>query len=145
MKETVKKLAEVFLICHFLISMAIGICGMILGPDSKLEYSDMFVPAEMAFFCTLPTLLTIRSEKLTVKQIALRKILQILIVEAIVLSMVHFGFHGINTVGGALIIVVSVLLVFAGVSLIDWVRGRMEAEDLNHRLARLQKGNEKSE
>lgn len=140
MKETMKKLAEVFFICHFLISIAIGICGMILGPDTKLGYGDMFVPALMAFFCTLPTLLTIQTEKLTAKQIILRKILQILMVEAIVLSMVHFGFHGVNSIGGAFTVSVSVLLVFAGVSLVDWVRGCMEAEDLNRRLAQLQEG-----
>ena len=29
MKETMKKLIEVFLICHFLISVAIGACGRI--------------------------------------------------------------------------------------------------------------------
>lgn len=140
MKETMKKLIEVFLICHFLINLAIGVCGMLLGPDTKLGYGDLFVPSLMAFLCTLPTLLTIQPEKLTVKQIVLRKILQVLMVEAIVLSMIHFGFHGINSIGGAFTVVVSVLLVFAGVSLVDWARGCMEAEDLNRRLAQLQKG-----
>ncbi len=140
MKEAMKKLAEVFLTCHFLISVAIGACGLMLGPDSKLGYSDMFVPSLMALLCTLPTLLTIQTEKLTTKQIVLRKILQVLMVEAIVLSMIHFGFHGINSIGGAFTIVVSVLLVFVGASLADWARGCMEAEDLNRRLAQLQKG-----
>ena len=141
MKETMKKLLEVFLTCHFLISAAIGVCGMILGgTDAKLEYRDMFAPALMAFLCTLPTLLTIQSEKLTEKQILRRKILQVLLVEVIVLSMVHFGFHGINSVGSAFTVAVSVLLVFVGVSLADWARGYVEAEELNRRLAQLQKG-----
>ena len=140
MKETMKKLIEVFLICHFLISVAIGVCGMLLGPDTKLGYGDLFAPALMALVCTLPTVLTLRPEKLTTKQIVARKILQVLMVEAIVLSMIHFGFHGINSIGGAFTVVVSVLLVFAGVSLVDWARGCLEAEDLNRRLARLQKG-----
>ena len=140
MKETMKKLIKVFLICHFLISVAIGACGMLLGPDTRLGYRDMFVPALMAFLCTLPTLLTLQPEKLTIKQIVRRKILQVLTVEAIVLSMIHFGFHGINNIGDAFTVAVSVLLVFGGVSLADWARGRMEAEDLNRRLAQLQKG-----
>ena len=140
MKETMKKLIEVFLICHFLISVAIGVCGMLLGPDTKLGYGDMFVPALMAFLCTLPTLLTLQPEKLTIKQIVRRKILQVLMVETIVLSMIHFGFHGINSIGSAFTVAVSVLLVFVGASLADWARGCMEAEDLNRRLAQLQKG-----
>ncbi len=140
MKEIMKKLIEVFLVCHFLISVAIGVCGMILGSDTKLGYRDMFAPALMAFLCTLPTLLTLQPEKLTMKQIVGRKILQVLMVEAIVLSMIHFGFHGINSIGGAFTVAVSVLLVFVGASLADWARGCMEAEDLNRRLAQLQKG-----
>ncbi len=140
MKETIKKLIEVFLTCHFLISMAIGACGMLLGSDAKLGYEDMFAPALMAFLCTLPTLLTIRSEKLTLKQLVLRKVLQVLLVEAIVLSINHFGFHGINSISSAVTVAVSVLVVFAGVSLVDWARGCMEAEELNRRLDQFQKG-----
>lgn len=140
MKETMKKLLEVFLTCHFLISVAIGACGMLLGPDTKLGYGDLFVPALMAFLCTLPTLLTLQPEKLTIKQIVGRKILQVLMVEVIVLSMIHFGFHGINSIGSAFTVAVSVLLVFVGASLADWARGCMEAEDLNRRLAQLQRG-----
>lgn len=139
MKETIKKLAEVFLTCHFLISAAIGVCGLLLEPDTRLGYEDMFAPALMAFLCTLPTLLTVRNERLTLKQIVFRKIVQVLLVEIIVLSMIHFGFNGIDSVGSAVIVAAAVLLVFAGVSLADWARGYMDAEDLNRRLAELQK------
>lgn len=141
MKKIIKRLAEIFLTCHFLISAATGVCGMILGGfDAKLRYADMFVPALMAFLCTLPTLLNIRSDKLTVKQLVLRKVLQILLVEAIVLSMVHFCFHGLNGVGSVVIVAVSVLVVFAGVSLADWARGCVEAEELNRCLDQFRKG-----
>lgn len=139
MKETIKKLAEVFLTCHFLISAAIGACGLLLEPDTRLGYEDMFAPALMAFLCTLPTLLTVRNERLTLKQIVFRKIVQVLLVEIIVLSMIHFGFNGIDSVGSAVIVAAAVLLVFAGASLADWARGYMDAEDLNRRLAELQK------
>ena len=139
MKEAMKKLMEVFLSLHFLITMAFGVCGVILEPDGKLRYGDMFAPALMALLCTLPALLTIRAERLTVKQIMVRKVLQFLLEEGIVLSMIHFVFHEFTSVGAVLTVAVSVLLVFAGVYLIDWVRGCMEAEELNRRLAQMQK------
>lgn len=140
MKDVAKRLFEVFLICHFLISMIIGICGMVMGQDHVLEYSDMFDPAIMALFCTLPTLLTIRSEKLTMAQLILRKILQILIVEGIALSMLYFGAYGIHNAGELMLIATAVLLAFVGVSVVDWVSGYMEAEELNRRLAQMQHG-----
>lgn len=89
MKETVRKLFEVFLACHFLISIALGVCGMILGPDAKLGYEAMFAPTLMALLCTLPTLLTLGAERLTARRYALRKALQVLLIEAAVLSMVY--------------------------------------------------------
>lgn len=140
MKETMKKLMEVFLSLHFLITMAFGVCGVILEPDGKLWYEAMFAPAVMALLCTLPALLTIRADRLTVKQIIVRKVLQFLLEEGIVLSMIHFVFHEFTSIGAVFTVAVSVLLVFAGVYLIDWVRGYMEAEELNRRLAQLQKG-----
>lgn len=39
-----------------------------------------------------------------------------------------------------IIIYVAAPLVFAGASLVGWARGCIEAEDLNRRLAQLQKG-----
>lgn len=140
MKEILKKLMEVFLSLYFLIAMAFGICGLILEPEGVLRYSVMFAPAAMALMCTLPALLTLHAERLTARQIAARKVLQLLLEEGIVLSMMHFGFHRFSSIGAALTVAVSVLLVFAGVYLIDWVHGCMEAEELNRRLEKMQKG-----
>lgn len=137
MKETMKRLFEVFLICHFLISMMIGGCGLILGKDHVLGYADMFNPAIMALLCTFPTLLTIRSEKLTMAQLVLRKFFQVIIIEGIILSM-HLGADGIHNAKELIVVAASVLLVFIGVLVIDWASGYMEAEELNRRLVQMQ-------
>ena len=140
MKDTIKRMFEIFLICHFLISMMIGICGLVTKQNHVLDYVDMFDPAIMALLCTLPTLLTIRTGKLTMAQLILRKIFQILMVEGIVLSLLYFGAYGLHNVGELIIIATAVLLVFVGVSVIDWISGYIEAEDLNRRLAQMQHG-----
>lgn len=139
MKETLKKLMEVFLSLHFLITMAFGICGVILEPNGKLWYEAMFAPAVMALLCTLPALLTIWADRLTVKRIIVRKVLQFLLEEGIVLTMIHFVFHEFTSVRAVFTVAVSVLLVFAGVYLIDWIRGCVDAEELNRRLVQMQK------
>lgn len=140
MKETVKKLIEVFLCLHFLISIAFGTCGLILKSDGKLWYEAMFAPAGMALLCTFPALLTIRADELTAKQLAWRKVLQFLLEEGIVLSMKHFLFQKFSSIGAVLLVAVSVLLVFAGIYLFAWTWSYMEAEELNRRLAQLQNG-----
>ena len=140
MKEVMKSLMEVFLTCNFLICMAFGTCGLILDPDGVLNYKAMFAPVVMALFCSLPALLTVHVDHLTAKQIMARKVLQFILEEVIVMSMMHFGFHRFSSIAAALTVAVSVLLVFVGVYLIDWVRGCMEAEKLNRCLEQLQKG-----
>lgn len=138
MKEIMKRLLEVFLICHFMISMGIGISGSIMEPGAALKYEDLFEPAIMALLCTLPTLLTIHTDGLSMKQLVLRKIIQVLIVEGIVLSLIHFGTSGLHSVVEILIVFSAVLFVFAGVSLIDWASGYMEAKELNRMLVQMQ-------
>lgn len=139
MKEIMKKLLEVFLSLSFLITMAFGICGLILEPDGQLQYGDLFAPSAMALLCTLPALLTIVPDQMTTRQIAVRKALQLFLEECIVLSVMHFVFHKFSSVGAALTVAVSVLVVFAGVYLLDWVRNCMEAEKLNRILEQMQK------
>lgn len=138
MKEAIKRLMETFLICHFLISMAVGISGTIMDPDYVLNYNDLFVPAIMALICTLTTLLTLRTDRISLKQLVLRKTAQILIVEGIVLSMTHFGTSGLRNVIEIVVVAVAVILVFVGASVIDWISGYLEAEELNRKLAQMQ-------
>ena len=138
MKEKIKRLMEVFLICHFLISMAVGICGTVMEPDYLLNYTDLFDPAIMALFCTLPTLLETRINKISTVQFVVRKVIQILIIEGIVLSMIYFGSIGLRNSVEVIVVAVAVLFVYCGVSVIDWISSYLEAEDLNRKLAQMQ-------
>ena len=141
MKEIMKRLLEVFLICHFMISMGIGIVGSIMEPGTVLMYENLFEPAIMALLCTIPTLLIIRTEELSLKQLVCRKLTQIFVVEGVVLSLIYFGTSGIHSVGEFAIVFISVLLVFVGVSLLDWVSSYFEAKELNRMLLQMQNRN----
>ena len=141
MKEIMKKLLEVFLICHFVISMGIGIAGSIMKPGIVLTYENLCEPAIMALLCTIPTLLTIRTDELSIKQLVVRKIIQIFIVEGIILSLIYFGTNGLHSVGEFLIVFIAVLFVFAGVSLLNWVSSYFEAKELNCMLLQMQDRN----
>lgn len=141
MKEIMKRLLEVFLICHFMISMGIGIVGSIMEPGTVLMYENLFEPAIMALLCTIPTLLIIRTEELSLKKLVCRKLTQILVVEGVVLSLIYFGTSGIHSVGEFAIVFISVLLVFVGVSLLDWVSSYFEAKELNRMLLQMQNRN----
>ena len=141
MKEIMKRLLKVFLICHFVISMGIGIAGSIIKPGIVLTYEDLFEPAIMALLCTVPTLFTIRADELSIKQLMFRKIIQIFIVEGIILSLIYFGTNGLHSVGEFLIVFIAVLFVFAGVSLLNWVSCYFEAKELNRMLLQMQNRN----
>lgn len=130
MKETMKKLMEVFITCHFLISVAIGSLWYDSRTGHQCEVCRYVCTYCDGLFLDAPHHAHYLEQKKIEKQIVLRKVLQILMVEAIV----HFVFMG------SIVLAVSVLLVFVGVFLIDWVLGWIEVEKLNRRLVQLQKG-----
>jgi len=137
MKDAIKRLFDVFLICHFIISMIIAICGLIAGQDHELSYSDMFDPALLAFLCTLPTFLTMRTERLTISQLVMRKIVQLVIIEGIVVSLLYLGNYGLQNVKETFIVTTAVFVAYLVVSIIDWISGYIEAQELNRKLAQM--------
>lgn len=139
MKDSIKKLFRIFLVCHFLISLTIGVLGMIFGKGQMLEYKDMFYPTIIAFVCTLPAITTIHPDRLKMSQIIVRKLLQMIIVEVIVCFIVFYGSEGVPHIGELLAVILAVLVIFVGVSAFHWIVCYMEAKELNRGLAEMQK------
>ncbi len=139
MKDSIKKLFRIFLVCHFLISITIAMLGMVFGKEQILEYKDMFYPTIIAFLCTLPAITTIRTERLTMLQVIVRKLIQMIIVEIIVCVIVFYGPEGIPNIRELIAVVLAVLIIFIGVSAFHWISGYMEAKELNRGLAQMQK------
>lgn len=136
MKEFLKMQARNFLLCCFFIAIDMGIVGLVLSPDAKLGYEVLFVPPIYAFFCTLPAFFMYSKKELSPKRAVIGRILQIITIEAIVLGAIKLQQPDMSLPHG-LIIGASILVVFGAVWLVNFLRARSDARELNEKLKKM--------
>ena len=136
MKEFLKMQASTFLFCSFFIALDMGIIGLVLEPDAKLGYEVLFVPPSYAFLCTLPAFILYSKKELSTKRAVIGRILQIILIEAIVLGAIKLHQPEMSLSHG-LIIGASILVVFGTVWLVNFLRVRSDAKELNKKLKKM--------
>ena len=136
MKEFLKTQASTFLLCSFFIALDMGIIGLVLEPDAKLGYEVLFVPPIYAFLCTLPAFFMYSKKEMSPKRAVVGRILQIVTIEAIVLGII-ISQQPNTDLFDILIIGASILVVFAAVWLVNFLRARSDAKELNDKLKKM--------
>lgn len=124
-----------FIIVTF-VSVLIGLLGLIYEPDRQLGYEAFFSPIIFGVIGVFPTVVTFSRRELTLKQMIVRKVLQLIVLEGMVLS---FGYvMGIMKANMMLSITLSVLVVFLMVHFITWTIDCKKAAKLNEDLKAFQ-------
>ena len=115
MREHIKNNLMSFFIIVTLVNIAIFICGIVLAPDEKLGYTAFIVPVIDGLLGVIPGLVMYSKRELTVRQMIVRDIIQLLSIELIILVFT-FGFSGFSNVDVPkfLAIVLSVAFVYVG-------------------------------
>ena len=136
MKEFLISMARSFLLCSFFIALDMGIIGLILSPDAKFGYEVLFVPPIYAFLCTIPSFFMYSKKEMSTKRAVVGRILQIITIEAIVLGAIKLQQPEMSLAHG-LIIGASILAVFGAVWLVNFLRVRSDANELNEKLKKM--------
>ena len=142
MREHIKNnLMSVFIIVT-LVNIAIFICGIVLAPDEKLGYTAFIVPVIDGLLGVIPGLVMYSKRELTVRQMIVRDIIQLLSIELIILVFT-FGFSGFSNVDVSkfLAIVLSVAFVYVGVVVIMYLLDFRTAKKMTDDLKAFQKSN----
>ena len=125
-----------FFIIVTCVSIAIGLLGLIYEPNRQFGYEAYFSPIIFGLIGVLPSILTYSKKELTLKQMKVRKVFQLIVLEGMVLS---FGYvMGIMKDNMMLSIALSVLVVFLAVHFISWIIDCKEAAKLNEDLKAFQ-------
>lgn len=136
MKEFLRNAARSFLLCSLFIALDMGIIGLVLSPDAKFGYEVLFVPPIYAFLCTLPSFFLYSKKELSPKRAVVGRILQIAAIEVIVIGAIKLQQPDLSLSHG-LIIGASILAVFGAVWLVNFLRARSDAKELNEKLKKL--------
>ena len=140
MREHIKNNIMSFFIIVTLVNIAIFVSGMILAPDEKLDYTAFIVPVIDGLLGVIPGLIMYSKRELTVKQIIVRDIIQLISIELIMLVF-SFGFSGFDNVDVPRLIAVtgSVALVYVGVVAIMYALDFRTAKKMTDDLKAFQK------
>ncbi len=142
MREHIKNNLMSFFIIVTLVNIAIFICGIVLAPDEKLGYTAFIVPVIDGLLGVIPGLVMYSKRELTVRQMIVRDIIQLLSIELIILVFT-FGFSGFSNVDVPkfLAIVLSVAFVYVGVVVIMYLLDFRTAKKMTDDLKAFQKSN----
>lgn len=139
-KEILYRSLMIYFILVTCITAGIMILGLAFDPDAKFGYSAFASPFIFAALGVIPNLLMYSSKELSDKQILLRKIMQLVVIEAEVLGvcvispMIHT--EKAEVVTG---VIISVLVIFILVNCIIFINNYFSAKQLTKELMQFQK------
>lgn len=136
-------LAFDFLLIQAGITLSIGIIGCSSPSAGRPDYSILFLPFIYAFFCLLPSFVVYSSKELSLKQMVFRKILQFLLIEAVVLLVSYIAGAFIND-SLCVTILLTVAIIYAAVNLIDYYMEKNDSAEMTKKIQQIkeQKKNE---
>ncbi len=140
MKENIKDNLMNFFIIVTLVNIVIFVCGTILAPDQEITYSAFLVPIIDGALGIIPGIVMYSKRELTVKQMIVREIIQLLSIELIIL-LFTFGISGFKPENLTLIIaeMVSIAVVFVLVIVIRYFFDKRSAKIMTSNLKAFQK------
>ena len=121
------------------ITVAIFLLGSFFDGDSTFGYEAFLSPMIFAGACVLPSCVTYSKRELTVKQLILRKVIEVVFLEGVVLG-IAYGSSAIDTSRISIVVSlgVSVMIIFIVVNLLDWLRNYVEAKKLTKDIVKYQ-------
>ena len=118
----------------FAVSMIIG---MIFTPGQELYYYQLIGPFFLAALCVLPTFITYSRKEPTVRQVVLRNIIRLILIEGIVLTQIQPPEQE-NQVLFRILLAAAVLIVCLLASLMMWLRRVRQSGMMTEQLKILQ-------
>jgi len=88
-KDAFKKMFSDYIMVQAEIALAMGIIGSIFVPDEKIPYSYFFLPAILGVICMLPCIITYFKEDMTIKQIMIQRIAELIVLEIAIIGIIY--------------------------------------------------------
>ena len=142
-KELLPKMFRNYFVLVTLINAVIFVSGSIAQPDARFGYSVFIMPLIYAFAGILPQAVMYSKRELSIKEVLLRKFIQLLLIELLVNGII-LGEHALRPENTDVLktISVCVVLVYVFANIISWMLDSVSARTLTRELAEFQKKNE---
>lgn len=128
---------------YFLVVALINVVMLVLGtqiaPDNRFGYDAFSAPLIYGAAGTLPEIIMYSRRELKVKELMIRKVVQLLLIEGLVLFV---AFHGKDPLwkqpDTIIAVAICIFIIFIIGCLIDWIQNSVSARKMNTDLMRFQ-------
>ncbi|MEE1076275.1 MAG: hypothetical protein UHY68_03305 [Acutalibacteraceae bacterium] len=130
---------QTFFFLVTMILLAQVVLGNALEPDRVLHYKDFIDTFVMAGLCMLPTVVTYSKKELTLKQMIVRHIIQLVLIEGIMLFLTVSSIEPSQQKPLSVILIAGITAVIYALAIfIMWYRQHIESKNLNELLKKIQ-------
>ncbi|MDD7642888.1 MAG: hypothetical protein PUK75_10525 [bacterium] len=138
-KELLSKMFRNYFVLVTLINIVIFVSGSIARPDARFGYSVFIMPLIYAFAGILPQAVMYSKRELSIKEVLIRKLIQLLLIELLVNGII-LGEDVLRPENTDVLktISVCVVLVYVFANIISWVLDSASARTLTRELAEFQ-------
>lgn len=140
-KEFVKSMIKDMFIITTLVNITMFVLGSIYRPQVTLPYYVFLYPVAYGILGALPSLVLYSRKELSVKQLILRKVLSIVLLELLLGSFTFLGYLEEVSLSMLLSFAISVLVVYVLVNVIEWLIDTHNAVELMKELRQYQDQN----
>ncbi len=139
MKEHVKEILNSFFISVTLINIAMFILGILFRPEQRFGYEAYLYPLIYGLIGIIPTCVVTTKKELSIKQVIIRKVFQLVLLIVILLAFMFAGgpVNG-ETVAIAGGVALSVVIIFVLVNVIMWLMDSRTAKIMTEDLIKFQ-------
>lgn len=140
MKDMIKDFFEGFFISVTLINLAMFILGLLFRPDQRFGYEVFIYPLIYGLIGMIPILVVRTQKELSVKQIIIRKIMQLFLLMVLLLGCI-FGqsLKDPNRIPAIIGVAFSIVLIYVLVNVIEWMMDERAAKDMTEDLLQMQR------
>lgn len=133
-KNAWKKMISDYIMVQAEIAFSIAIIGSIFAKDQRISYSYFFLPAFLGFICMLPCVVTYFKENMTIRQIMIQRVLELIVLEIAIIGILHYILGDTLGAGGYVAIAVSILVFEVLTYVLSYVLEQKEADAINEKL-----------
>ena len=139
MKDTIREIAISFFISVALINIAMLVLGLLLRPTQQFGYEVFMYPLIYGLIGVIPVVVFRTKKELSVKQVMIRKIMQLLL---LIVLMLGFMFGGkpmdFENITAAIGVTCSVVVIYILVCVIEWMIDVRTAKSMTEDLLNFQ-------
>ena len=138
-KEFILDCIRTFFTIVTLINVVIFALGMYFLPENRFGYEAFIVPVVYGLAGTLPNLVLYSKRELKVRELLVRKVLQLILIEVLVLYLI-FGNTAESVRSPQMLFgtALGILLIYVVATLFDWLQNYLSAKQMTEELIRFQ-------